>query len=307
MGRNKEIVARMLGGLGNQLFIYSYARFLQKQISDYTEICFELSSYKSNSFNSFDIINLPLSKRVKMLNPREKRFFLIITSELFRRVDYVIRKITHGKIDLFGSSLRKFGLYYTRIKAHQLLNQPRKNLYLYGYFQNTFFLDDMKEELQNEAILPTNSLSNSAKSILELITSSNNSIAVSIRCLEGYALGGFHVYKSIYYQKGIRYLMNSQNSSDIFVFADDISKVKDSFGLDQFGKIVYVEGCDACEQLTLMSHCNNFVIANSSFSWWGAYLSSNTEKKVIAPNIWWKDIKTSDFGIQTPNMVLIDE
>jgi hypothetical protein len=81
---------------------------------------------------------------------------------------------------------------------------------------------------------------------------------------------------------------------NILVFSDDISWCKDNL---KFDKMNFIEGLDNVEDMWLMSLCDNNIIANSSFSWWGAWLNSNFNKKVIAPLHWFGDsanLNTSD-------------
>jgi hypothetical protein len=68
------------------------------------------------------------------------------------------------------------------------------------------------------------------------------------------------------------------------IFSDDIGYAKELFGQQE--NIVYVEGNDPAVDMCMMTMCDHNVIANSSFSWWGAWLNDNTNKKVVAPKRW---------------------
>jgi hypothetical protein len=197
-------------------------------------------------------------------------------------------------------------MYYSRIKAHPFLNEPSGSLYVYGYFQNAAFLGEIEKELKTEAVLPVNRLTPNARAILGRIQKAENPIGVSIRCLPSYARGGFHVYGAEYYLKGIKFLKEKNNNSLIFVFSDDISTVRNTFNISE-NHVEFVEGCTACEQLALMSYCKDYVIANSSFSWWGAYLGNSQGKTIVAPRIWWENIDIDSFGLVTKQMVLMDD
>jgi hypothetical protein len=83
------------------------------------------------------------------------------------------------------------------------------------------------------------------------------------------------------------------------VFSDDINWCKQNLS---FPKMQFVEGQDNIEDLWFMSLCSNNIIANSSFSWWGAWLNNNPEKKVIAPKNWfgqYANINSSDIVPET--------
>ena len=68
------------------------------------------------------------------------------------------------------------------------------------------------------------------------------------------------------------------------IFSDDIDYAKELFGQQE--NIVYIEGNDPAVDMCMMTMCDHNVIANSSFSWWGAWLNTNTNKKVVAPKKW---------------------
>ena len=74
------------------------------------------------------------------------------------------------------------------------------------------------------------------------------------------------------------------------VFSDDMDWCRNELKLEGFGtKVIYVDwnkGADSWQDMSLMSKCKNHIIANSTFSWWGAWLDPNIEKTVICPEIW---------------------
>ena len=83
-----------------------------------------------------------------------------------------------------------------------------------------------------------------------------------------------------YYQRAFEQF---DDDTTLVFFSDDMSWVKDHFRGDRF---VYIEGNRAIEDLFLISLCKSHIIANSSFSWWGAWLNPNEDKKVVAPKQW---------------------
>ena len=113
-----------------------------------------------------------------------------------------------------------------------------------------------------------------------------NNISIHIRRTDYVTSNGYHPVQSIeYYKQAIEIIGDYDN---IFVFSDDINWCKENL---KFDNMIFVDGNDDVEDMWLMSICNHNVIANSSFSWWGAWLNNNPDKKVIAPNNW--------FGSQT--------
>jgi hypothetical protein len=88
-----------------------------------------------------------------------------------------------------------------------------------------------------------------------------------------------------YYYRALNYLWEVETADNILVFSDDIEWCQKNF-LAQYDKIHYVTGLKDWEELYLMSLCTNNIVANSSFSWWGAYLNRNKSRKVFAPKPW---------------------
>jgi hypothetical protein len=90
-----------------------------------------------------------------------------------------------------------------------------------------------------------------------------------------------------YYRAAIAYISERVVRPYFFIFSDDISWVQDNLKLDV--PCQYVEhnyGVDSYNDMHLMSLCRHHIIANSSFSWWGAWLNSRPEKIVVGPRKW---------------------
>ena len=93
-----------------------------------------------------------------------------------------------------------------------------------------------------------------------------------------------------YYEKGLSKLAERGEIGTVYIFSDDPKWVKENIRIDYPTQIIdWNQGEDSWQDMCLMSKCENFIIANSSFSWWGAYLSSSEQKKVIAPVRWFSD------------------
>jgi hypothetical protein len=157
-----------------------------------------------------------------------------------------------------------------------------KNLLLNGYFQSEKYFSDFKDEiinmfsLSNDVTLPTNNLT-----------------SVHIRRGDYLKLQPYHSICDINYYK------NSMNiiGGNFLFFSDDIEWVKNNF---KGSNIFYSENNDEVLDLSLMSLCDNNIIANSSFSWWGAFLNKNKDKKVISPSSWFGDTGPKDTQDITP-------
>lgn len=298
-----EIIVRMMGGLGNQLFQYAYARKLAKQYGCDSSIYLDTRAYEKYKVRNFEIYQLNLSEDIKRFESLNKRYFFYdITREIYHVLKYLYYKITHKQIDPLFKVLYKFGLFYNGRKYFPAKKVNRKSIFLYGYFQDYRCFEDIEESILEEFDMKS-SMSETAMEYYKKIKSSSNPIALSIRVGEDYLNSNWPICSKDYYKKGLEILESKHPNSEVFIFADDIGKVKKEFGFNN--KVVYVENCSPVESLTLLKSCSDFVISNSSFSWWGAFLSRNKDKKIIAPYLWYPGVETSKTGLLTNAMEIL--
>jgi hypothetical protein len=151
-----------------------------------------------------------------------------------------------------------------------------RNSDLIGYFQSEKYFKNCKEDIRHYFTF-SDSLFNNTGSF-------ENSCSIHVRRGDYVNLQDYHPFPGMdYYRNAIDYMKN--NGTDIFyLFSDDIEWCKEQFSY--MDEIIYVEGNIDIKDLALMSICKNNIIANSSFSWWGAWLNKNDDKIVIAPSTW---------------------
>lgn len=150
------------------------------------------------------------------------------------------------------------------------------NILFNGYFQSEKYLD-------RDKILDLYSIDRDSADYIQLKYKNILSDSVSIHIRRGDYLDKqdkHPVQDMNYYNLAMSYFNNCKN---FIIFSDDIEWCKNNFIGDQF---VFIEGERDYIDLWLMSLCNHNIIANSSFSWWGAWLNQNKNKKVIAPSNW---------------------
>jgi len=164
---------------------------------------------------------------------------------------------------------------------------------LQGYFQTEKYFKHIEDEIREDFTFKDEVL----KPCKEMISSVENPLALHVRRTDYVANSENHPPCSIeYYKKALEYFDDDRN---VIVFSDDPTwcSQQELFSDDRF---LISENTDNRVDLCLMSLCNDFIIANSSYSWWGAWLSSNKKKKVIAPDQWFgktgytKDHDTKD-------------
>lgn len=151
------------------------------------------------------------------------------------------------------------------------------NIIVIGYFQSEKYFKEYEHELRSIIL-------NDEKLISELkqkyIPSNKKTVSLHIRRGNYLQLSDLHKVLDLdYYKKSLQMFKNHK----VFIFSDDIEYCKSNLILED---CVFVENKSDIEDLYLMSLCDNHIIANSTFSWWGAWLNGKENKIVIAPNDW---------------------
>ena len=261
------VIIRIIGGLGNQMFQYAYAKALQNKGYDVKIDISAFDTYKLHGGYQLDKFDIDLKnatkEEVKLYYKKD------IVSQILNRLN-----IKHTIIKEKGLSFKK------------RLLKPSDNTYIQGYFQSEKYLFDIANI--NEIFTINNPISNYTKEIKKLILDSNNSCSIHIRRGDYIDDPIFEVCEIDYYKKAMKFMEKKMGTISYFVFSNDIKWVKENI---KAKNIVYVDSKEPRiphEDMFLMSLCKNNIIANSSFSWWGAYLNQNKEKLIIAPKNWFK-------------------
>ncbi|MGC1473628.1 MAG: alpha-1,2-fucosyltransferase [Psychroserpens sp.] len=173
------------------------------------------------------------------------------------------------------------------------------NLILHGYWQSYKYFEDLRLRFLNEFTFK-NEPNSKNKEVLNEIDESN-SVAIHIRrgdYVNNSVANSLHGICSMeYYKNGVAFINQNVENPNFFIFTDDPIWAKQNFKLVQSPIVVeHNLGNQDFEDLRLMSHCKHFIIANSSFSWWGAWLGTDKNKIVICPKKWFntEDIPLTD-------------
>lgn len=277
------IVVKLYGGLGNQLFQYAAARCLAHKLG--VELFLDTSWF---------------SLKIKRATPRK--------FELYNYLIYgkLPSLILEKELLLYNNRILKylpFPRRLTRVNEKYYHYDPAfldlgNNTYLNGYWQSNKYFEDCRLMLIKE-LTPKQSILKVNEEIQNSIVSNPASVAVHIRRTDYLTNQLYNVCSLEYYQKAADKILEYIKSPTFYVFSDDpeyvIKNVK--FNSPTVYVIQEKDTHSSCEDLRLMSLCSNQIIANSSFSWWGAWLNQNPEKLVIAPSQWFSDktINTNDF------------
>ncbi len=190
------------------------------------------------------------------------------------------------------------------------IQEVTDNTYLIGYWQSENFFQECKEIIRSdfEFISPPK---NQNYEIYQEIMESKSTVSLHIRrgdYLSHKNLSIFSNCSQDYYEKAVRWIsVNCQINPKVFVFSDDPAWVSENFNLPYQTRVIGHNSPDnAIEDLRLMTVCKHHVIANSSFSWWGAWLGKNQNKAIIAPSSWFSNSKYSNQDIYCKDWIRIN-
>jgi Glycosyl transferase family 11 len=281
------IAVLLEGGLGNQLFQYATARAIAMRHATHVMVDKSFLDLKKKSTTSrpyeLDVFNCPT---LAIAN----NFY---SSILARRCGWIFSMISSW------TALIENGEHFNE----SALKAP-DNSYLVGYWQSYKYFDHIKEVLLHD-FSPKIPLSPQSLQIKEVIHQCQVAIAVHIRrgdYITSPQAKRFHGNLPLdYYHKSIRLMMERFHGVKFFIFSDDIDWCKKNLGIGFSAEYIDHNGAsDAWQDLVLMSACDHHIIANSSFSWWGAWLAgiprNPSEHFVIYPKNWFnqKPINPAD-------------
>jgi hypothetical protein len=165
--------------------------------------------------------------------------------------------------------------------------KKNKNIYFNGYFQSEKYFIKRREDLLKIFKFPK--LDDKNEGIKTKISNHQNSVSIHIRRGD-YLKDEIKKYHGIldedYYNSAIKIIQEKYKDAQFFVFSDDENFVKKKYNHLENFNIIEGNTENSWKDMALMTYCKHHVIANSSFSWWGAWLSSAENSLKIAPKNW---------------------
>ncbi len=244
-------IIKITGGLGNQLFQYAYGRKLE--IINKKDIIFDTSFFYENKKDT----SRPFLLDKFNINPKAN-------------FKYIKR-----------NSIHKF---FLKIKDFILLRLIKD----YNFYQNEKYFIDIKNNILTEYI-PRTSISADAQNVLNQIRLNDNSVSIHVRrgdyVTNNRANKTHGICDLKYYNEAVALIKSKLDNITFFIFSDDINWTKENLKIED-ARYVSNPSLKEFEEMILMSNCKHNIIANSTFSWWSAYLNKNHDKIIIAPSQW---------------------
>jgi hypothetical protein len=282
------VIIKINGGIGNQLFQYAFGRALEEKCN--YKVYYDISEFESYKLRNYDLhhfnvdIKFVYKKDIEKLNNISNK----IKFKIFRLLN--IHKLKLRKLSYYQEFIDNFNVDVFKIS---------NSIYLNGYWQSEKYFFEIRDIIKRELFIKTPP-SETNEFILKNILSVNS---VSVHIRRGDYLTNNktkHLYGCCtldYYYQAFSIISNNVKNPIFFVFSDDIEWAKENLkNKYNFYFVDVNNSINAYEDLRLMSFCKHNIIANSSFSWWGAWLNLNSNKIVISPKKWFagKKVKIED-------------
>jgi hypothetical protein len=269
------ITIRLWGGIGNQLFQYSFGEYLRLKTQQ--EVKYDIASFgRTDKLRKLEL---------QIINP---------AISVIDDIKFSYHKGLYNRLLRYLFCLKQGNEFIDESHFTEIsfLNNPAEGKgikYFQGYWQSEIYPNEiLKNNL--DCFTPRIEKPFEIQRIEHEIKNEKHSTALHVRRGDYFAskknIKRYGVCNQDYYHRAINYLYQKQKKCRIFVFSDDLKWVKDNIELPE--NVFFVSNYDINNFwfIYLMSQCKNNIISNSSFSWWGAYLNSNADKIVIAPVLW---------------------
>lgn len=273
------IIIKLKGGLGNQMFQYAFAKIIARKNN--TQLLIDNSFFNHGE---------------KKIGATPRNFELDIFNISFKKATKQDLSYFY-KLSFINKLKKKLGLNYPKTynekssKYNKLIELIKEPVYLSGYFQSFKYFLGHENFVRDIFSFPTSNLNDENIILLETI---KNSESVSIHIRRGDYVSDVHTQKfhgncSLnYYFAAIKLIKSQVDISQLIFFSDDMDWVREQFIDLPQSKLFVTDnaGDNSWKDMFLMSSCKHNIIANSSFSWWGAWLNKNPNKIVVAPKNW---------------------
>lgn len=269
------IVVKLCGGIGNQMFQYVFAFYLANKRG-------HRPLFFSDKLSKYDLEIYRFNTSIEIIDYNELQKFRFYSSKI------LLYRFKRKLIGTFPFLNRK--ILVENISLH--LPNIANNYFLFdGYWQSYKYLETIEDKIRSDFTLKKNIIINS-----EILSSIREETSVSVHIRRGdyFTKKNAKIYEAIpldYYINSINELSGKLLNPIFYIFSNDLIWAKENLVLPNNIHLKFVDNSDCADiaiaDLVLMSSCKHHIIANSTFSWWGAWLNPSISKIVIAPAKWY--------------------
>lgn len=283
-------IVKFLGGLGNQMFQYAFYQGLRQTFGN---VKADITGFENYGLHQgfelqevFGIKLRPASKfEIQLYTPENRAWVWRKLRRLYRAKDAY-----HEENPLFGYD--------------QSIYHDKRNRYYWGYWQNIQYVTRVADTLRTDFSFPV--FTDERDQHLAGLVASNMSVAVHVRrgdYLTDPYLGG--ICTDDYYRRAIDYIKQRITAPLFVFFSNDIHWCRENFQCLDAVFVDWNTGKNSFRDMQLMSLCQHYIIANSSFSWWGAWLNQSPSKMAISPASWINMKQLDISGMILPEFVTL--
>ena len=286
------IILRIAGGLGNQMFQYAFARSLSLRVGQ--PVMYDVEPIENGLSHNGLELNQVFAIQIQTATSADFRNVLGV----FGRP--LVRKILRQQV---SSAIRPASIFVESSSRYMpAVERLSGNNYICGYWQSERYFAEHSDVIRNDFKF-TNPLSIDNQRLIDKIVTSE-SVSIHIRrgdyIANKSAASTYAACDGRYYLTAVRLIAEKYKEPTFYVFSDEPQWARDNLHIDfptvvvdtNTSKMNYVD-------MQLMAACKSNIIANSTFSWWGAWLNSNRNKTVVAPKCWFNS-NTVDTGDLIP-------
>jgi glycosyl transferase family 11 len=274
------IIVKLFGGLGNQLFQYAAGRSLS--LRNDTPLFLDIADFDADQTSltkrSFELGVFSIPAGIASRQQTDK----FLHPPLIRKT-----------IDKMRPYFRKSVYHEPFFHYDENFSRASSQTLLHGYWQSERYFEQATAVVRDDLRIKA-PLSEQTRRMADRISGSP-SVSLHVRrgdYVKDAATMRYHgVCDPEYYRRAIGEITRMKGDLEVFVFSDDMDWVKANITSGLSMTFVENAGRQAYEDIFLMSLCQHNIIANSSFSWWGAWLNANPQKVVIAPSRWFNEAK----------------
>ena len=273
------VTVRIKGGLGNQLFQYASGYALAKRLGTEMDLDIRFFGEKADRAYRLGLLN------VECQTVHKGRYPLLVDALNNKYINAALRKKLRRRKVTLGRT--RYLVDCTLFEVNQELFQPAAgDVYLEGYYQTERYFLECRESLLSQFV-PVYPPEEAYLAMLEQIRAVN-SCAVHVRrgdfvTIQEKSGRGFTLHLN-YYKKALEYIAEHMENPTFFWFSDDIEWVRQNMGDAPNYRFVTMNTLHPdIDELMLMKNCRSIITANSTFSWWAAWLHENADALIVAP------------------------
>jgi len=290
------VIVRIIGGLGNQLFQYAAGRRLAALHK--VPLRLDISGFEGYKLHKYSLGHFNISE--EFADPGDVSGFKYRSSLAGKFYGFFLR--------VFGRSRAFSHVREKKFSFDPVIALRGGDVYLDGYWQSEKYFKDIEPLIRQDFSFKHSPDQVNQDAVRQIANC--NSVSVHIRrgdYVSNPETNSIHGTSSMeYYRSAMRFLLNKNPDARFFIFTDDPAWVGKNMAFESPVELLtHNDANKNYEDMRLMSLCKHNIIANSSFSWWGAWLNSNPEKIVVAPKKWFNDLSMDTKDLIPENWVRI--